>query len=115
MVLLGAELGKRLVGMPVPDSIVRGAADDRAVQSLADQVIERMWERSSDGGAILRASSFHMKARERWQDRVRYFVRLTTTTSVGDWESFDLPPSLGFLYPLLRFSRLVRKYWMRVP
>jgi hypothetical protein len=46
---------------------------------------------------------------------VRYALRLTTRAGVEDWEAIDLPPSLSFLYPVLRFPRLVMKYRSRVP
>ena len=67
------------------------------------------------GRSILGAGAFHMRARERWHDRVRYFVRLTTRVGVEDWQMADLPSWLAFLYPMLRFPRLLRKYGMRIP
>ena len=66
-------------------------------------------------GAIARAGSFHMRARERWSDKARYFVRLAITPGVEDWQFAELPGGLDFLYPALRVPRLLRKYWMRVP
>jgi len=115
MVLLGAELGRRLFDMPLPDAVVRAAAADRAVQTLADRVAVRMMETPEFDYTMLGSALFHMQARERWRDRLRYFVRLTMATGVEDWEIADLPSSLAFLYALLRFPRLIIKYCVRLP
>ena len=67
------------------------------------------------GSSILGAGAFHTSARERWRDRVRYFARLTTRVGVEDRQMADLPSWLAFLYPILRFPRLLRKYGLRIP
>jgi hypothetical protein len=115
MVLLGAELGRRLLDMPLPDAVARRAAADRAVQALAGRVAERMTETPGYDYTILESVLFHMQARERWRDRLRYLARLTTATGLEDWETIDLPPALAFLYALLRFPRLAIKYCTRLP
>jgi hypothetical protein len=124
MVLLGAELAGGLLEVSLPDSVTQGIAADRGARSVAAQVTARVLQSQGEEGAvqseaaaggILRAGSFHMGARERWQDRVRYSFRLATTAGVEDWQSVDLPSSMAFVYSLLRFPRLLRKYWMRVP
>ena len=115
MLLLGTELAGRLLEVPLPEPVSRRIDADRAVQALAAEVGTRLCQSPGGGGTIMGAGAFHMKARERWQDRVRYFVRLATTVGVEDWQIVDLPKSAAFLYPLLRFPRLLRKYWMRIP
>jgi hypothetical protein len=117
MVLLGAELAGALLDIPLPEPVVRCAAADRGVQSLAALVTARMFQSvtGTAGSTIVGAGVFHMRARERWQDRACYFVRLATTVGVEDWQGVNLPASLAFLYPVLRIPRLLRKYWMRIP
>jgi len=115
MLLLGTELAARLLGVPLPEPIVRGVAADRSVQTLAAEVTARLLQTRGPERSIRRAGVFHMRARERWQDRVRYFVRLTTRVGVEDWQAVDLPSSLAFLYLILRLPRLLRKYGMHIP
>jgi hypothetical protein len=115
MVLLGLTLAGTLLDIPLPEPVVRGGTADRSVQHLAAQVKERMLQAGSLEKSIVAAGLFHMSARERYGDRVRYFVRLASTVGVEDREFVNLPASLAFLYPVMRFPRLVRKYWMRIP
>lgn len=120
MMLLGAELARGLLEAPLPQPVIRSIAADPGIQRLVEQVQARMFRLKGtvkSGGftaqTIISEGSFHVQARERWLDRVRYFVRLATRTGVEDWQEVDLPFSLSFLYLLLRFPRLLRKYWSR--
>ena len=103
-----------LLAIPLPQAVVQSAPADRAVQTLAAQIAMSPRAEGPTGSLlrnILGAGSFHLRARENWQDRIRYFFRLATTVSIEDWEFVDLPSSLAFLYPMLRFPRLLQKYW----
>ena len=115
MILLGTALAGSLFEISLPEPILRGVAADRSVPTLAAQVTAGLLQTQAPGSNILGAGAFHMRARERWRDRVRYFVRLTTRVGVEDWQMADLPSWLVFLYPVLRFPRLLRKYGMRIP
>lgn len=115
MLFLGTELAARLLGVSLAEPIVRSVAADRSVPRLAAAVTARLLQNQGAESGILRAAAFHMRAREHWRDRVRYFVRLTTRVGVEDWQAADLPSSLAFLYPMLRLPRLLRKYGMRIP
>ena len=114
MILLGAALAGRLFEMPLPDPIRRGVEADRRVPTLAAQVSARLLQTGPARSSILGAGAFHMRARERWRDRVLYIGRLTTRVGVEDRQMADLPSWLAFLYPILRFPRLFRKYGMRI-
>ena len=59
---------------------------------------------------LLNKAAFHLRCRERWGDRIRYVLRLSTTSTIEDWTLVALPESLSFLYVLLRLPRLFRKY-----
>ncbi len=115
MALLGTGLAAHFFEAPVPEKIARQIADDNAVQALLTKVAAELFDSGAREGAIARAGVFHMRARERWLDKARYFARLAATPGIEDWEFADLPAGLDFLYPLLRVPRLLRKYWMRVP
>jgi hypothetical protein len=114
MTLLGVELAGQLFDTLLPQEVLCSIAADPGVKARATEVTARMLQsRGLDG--ILRAGFFHMLCRERWQDRTRYIARLATTVGVEDWQWFDLPSGFGFLYSVLRFPRLLRKYWLRIP
>jgi len=115
MVLLGTLLAGGLLEASLAEPILRGVAADRSVRKLAAQVTACLLRTQGPGSSILGAGAFHTSARERWRDRVRYFARLTTRVGVEDWQVADLPSWLAFVYPLLRFPRLLRKYGLRIP
>jgi len=115
MILLGVGLAHRLFEVRLPAEVEGAMVADRAVEGLVSTAIVAMLTDRIPEGAILKAARFHMRARERWQDRMRYMFRLATTPSIEDWESADLPASLSFLYFFLRFPRLLRKYSQRAP
>jgi hypothetical protein len=115
MVLLGLKLASSILEAPLPQSLLQSIESDRSVRILAAKVTARLFSPRDQPGGILRDGIFHMQAREHWQDRARYVYRLTTTPSLEDWQIVDLHPALTFLYPVLRFPRLLRKYWMRIP
>ena len=103
-----------------PDPAVANVLDaDREVALLAHDVAERIFEingkKRHDERAILKSAMLHMRMRERFGDRVRYGFRLGTRPGIEDWQSIALPGALRFLYPLLRYPRLVLKYRSRVP
>jgi len=115
MVLLGVNLAGSILKVSLPQSLLQSIQSDPVVRILTAQVIAHLFSPRDHPGKIFRAATFYIQSRERWQDRVRYLCRLTTTPGVEDWQLVDFPSSLAFLYPLLRFPRLLRKYWMRVP
>jgi len=106
MLHLGLDLAQHLFQAPLPPEVVATLAGDKAVVTLARQVCD--WQRQQPH-AISDASMFrfHLRARERTSDRLRYVVRLVLTPTVGDWQAIRLPSSLYPLYYLLRPLRLM--------
>jgi hypothetical protein len=119
MLLVAVNLAKAVFGIALAPVVREAIAADRAVDVLTAEITDSLFEQNGrarhDEKAIAQSGWLHMRLRERWGDRVRYAVRLTTRSGVEDWEAVDLPGSLSFLYPLLRFPRLVMKYRSRVP
>jgi Uncharacterised nucleotidyltransferase len=113
MVLLAVLLASRLLGVPLAEPVRRGIAADPPVPVLADKIIGTLFGAGHDERAILRSGLLHMRMRERPWDRLQYFFRLATRPGIEDWQTIDLPAPLRFLYPLLRFPRLVFKYGAR--
>lgn len=118
MLFLGLFLAHELLGTTLPAVIWKRIEDDITVKSLAEQVQRWLLRGSAQPPGIVEVSLFHLKARERWQDKVRYATRLSITPTAGDW-NLRLPPALFPLYYLLRPFRLIGTYapllWKRRP
>jgi len=57
---------------------------------------------------------FYIKARDGFLDRSRLHIRLATTPTVEDWESFPLPDHLFFLYYAIRPVRQACAYRTKI-
>lgn len=110
MLFLGLFLAHDWLGAALPETILKRMQDDMAAKALAGQVQEWILRDTGASLSILDSCRFHLKARERWQDRVRYSIRLAVTTTPGDWALVRLPSSLFPLYYLLRPFRLAAAY-----
>lgn len=94
MLFLGLQLARELVGARLPDFMVRAIEAERGVpllveasrQALSLAILE------AEGGAELTEdegwSFFHLKARERLRDKVRYLAGFAVTPSQLDWRTW---------------------------
>ncbi len=110
MLRLGLFLANELLGAPLPVNVEQDARADPAVAFLATRVRSWLFVDPEQQLGTLGSIAFHLKARERRQDRIRYCLRLALTTTVGDWDLVRLPSPLFPLYYLLRPIRLVGRY-----
>jgi hypothetical protein len=106
---LGLYLTSQLLGVPLPREIGREAQRDPVVRALAASVYRRL---AHNGGGVGPWSSglFHLRARERLRQRIEYCLRRALTPGEGDWQSWQLPAGLGFLYYPWRPLRLLRRH-----
>jgi hypothetical protein len=110
MLLLGVFLASDILGVRLPEEVSRRALADGSVKMLAAQVRKRLFREENDSPGIIRSAVFHLKARERARDRIKYLLRLALQTTVHDWLFIPIPRPLFFLYYLLRPVRLALKY-----
>jgi hypothetical protein len=110
IVLLGLLLVHNLLGTVIPEGILEQLQIDRSVKALANQVCTRLFLAPTEDTNLLSRTLFHLRVRERWQDRMRYCLRLATLTTLEDWALFPLPGSLSFIYTLIRPIRLLVTY-----
>ncbi len=110
MLQLGLFLANELLGAPLPVAVEREMRTDPVVASLATRLHSWLFVDPEQQPGTLGSIPFHLKARERWQDRTRYCLRLAFTTTAGDWALVRLPSPLFPLYYLLRPIRLVGTY-----
>ena len=106
MLELGLLLARDVLRVHLPDPVAAVMDADREAGRLCAEVDEQM--RLYPGvpytaGAELR---FHLRARERLRDRLRYLFTLAATPSYSDWKALPLPAGLFPLYYLIRPLRL---------
>jgi hypothetical protein len=96
--------------MALPGAVLERALGDSAAMSLAVQVGAWLFdETSSPSGEWPFAQSFHLRARERAQDRARYLLYWATIPTMAELGYLQLPETLSFLYYLLRPIRVVKR------
>jgi hypothetical protein len=113
MVLLGLLLAHDLLGADMPDIFRQAVDNDRKLVSLAAYVQERLFQNPGEAPGLYAGTHFHLSARERWLDRVRYCLGVAAVTTSEDWSLVRLPASLSFVYSLIRPFRLLGTYGLR--
>lgn len=114
MTALGVRLACQCFGLPEPDGFAAGAGA-RAL-ALPPKLVGQA-RRFLEGTAKCRGMAevrFHLAARERWRDRVRYVLLLLFTPGYGDWRAVRLPAGWFWLHwvirPLRRLGSSARQF-----
>ena len=113
MLRLGVWLAHELLGVPLPDPIAQAATTDPSVRSLAGDVLRRYAGKGRTELTAAAAARFHLRARERIRDRIRYVGLLVAMPTYQDWRTLPLPPRVSWLYyplrPFLLAWRVIRR------
>jgi hypothetical protein len=112
--LLGLRLASELVAAPLPERAGDPARRDPRVGRLAGQTLERIFAGNAGPPGLVEGSLFHLRALDRFRDRVRYCAHLALTPTPRDWAAIRLPAALAPLYYLVRPLRLAGKYALRL-
>ncbi|MBE9145098.1 nucleotidyltransferase domain-containing protein [Planktothrix mougeotii] len=107
MLFLGLTLADHLLGTILPQDILQKIKADPEVASLADQVYKQLVYQVDSSFKDGSTTRFHLKVRERLQDRVRYFFKVAITPTTTDWLVLPLAKFPAFIYYLLRPLRLI--------
>ena len=100
---LGVYLSWKLLDAPVPGSIVNEIKKDRTIPVLAQEAIAFMFRKPLNQNKITnRFSSFHIRVRDSYTDKFKYFLRLIFCPTNKEWSNFPLPARLSFLHHFLR-------------
>ena len=108
MLLLGLFLVHELLGVNLPTEVLQRFQQSKILWRMGNQVCERLFLKPEDVPSQLELTRFRLRSRERLRDRITYCFRRALSPTYKDLENFSLPPSLEFLYPLVRPFRLIR-------
>lgn len=108
MFLLGVHLAHRLLDAPVPPEVKRRCDADQRLMSLADNIIEHLFNGPTHIPATSREIfKYNIGVRKTLGARARYLLYMFRPTD-SDLGSRSLPSSLSFAYYLTRPFRLFR-------
>ncbi len=112
ILFLGLRLAKECLDAPVPTSLHERLYGDSTISDLAHWVQKR-WlftEEGLDRTPRWEQFRFFLRTRRRWRNRwplLREYGGLALTPTEKDRALIDLPPSLSFLYYLIRPFRIL--------
>lgn len=109
MLLLGLCLANRLLDAPLPEHVKSKLSADTKVDSLANEVLKRLFGGVGQAPASMSESfRFNWALRAGWRSRLRY-CRLLFQPTDADIETIPLPRPLSFAYYLMRPYGLLRR------
>lgn len=108
ILFLGLFLAREFFAAKLPEEVARRISEDTALATLGTWVRASLVKPQAD--SLRQSIMFHVRAKDRGLDKLRYCARLLFTTTPVDWQILPLPGSLSFLYAFLRPFRLAKKY-----
>jgi len=102
MVLVGLALARKLLGVRLPDELMREIEHSSEVQRLAALAESFIFSHTDIEPSIFESCLFHIRSRERPRDRVSYLIRFAVEPTVGDIACLTLPQPLRYLVRPLR-------------
>lgn len=105
IVLAGLLLAREL-GAVLPPQVCDELEDDRAVTRFTQKISGQMFAPEPGQGRLRQWLASQLSIRERKRDKVKALFRLTFTPRDYDWRIASVPPSLNFLYYLIRPIRM---------
>jgi hypothetical protein len=109
VLFLGLSLASDLLGAPLPASLLKEIKSDPNIEKISENIYDTLsLPRVTFQKQEIRSdfSSFHLKIRDHWSDRIRYCISLFFRPSRQEWRSFRLPAASSFLHYFLRPVRL---------
>ena len=109
VLFLGLSLASDLLGAPLPASLLKEIKSDHTLEKITEDIYDDLFLPRftfQQQGISSDFSSFHMKIRDNWSDRICYCMSLFFRPSRQEWRYFHLPASSFFLYYFLRPVRL---------
>jgi len=92
---LGLSLTRSLLGAELDPVIISWIGEDRAVAALRRQVCSALDRTAPEPIRSPYRSSFYVRTRERWRDRVTFVAGTLLTPTEADWRALRLPSRLS--------------------
>jgi hypothetical protein len=102
MLLLGLALAEDLFSSALPAAVSSAIRRDPTCLRLVQQSKQHLFAPGAPEGSFQHVSRYHLRARERIGDRVRYVWRTITTPRFNHYRMVKLPDSLLFGYVLVK-------------
>lgn len=109
---LALRLADALWGMPMPEKVRAAVEGDNAAGRLAGDVLSGLARPDEPRVVPAEESRFYLATRERFADRLRYYIFWTLTPNSRDRSFLPLPGPLTPLYYLVRPLRIAAD-WLR--
>lgn len=106
MLALALALAERMLGATLPNEVSGELVHDAVVERLIAEVLRR-FNAEQDAPTAVAATRFRVRARERWQDRVRHVVLRGVLPTREDCAVLPLPAHLWPVAALVRPLRLM--------
>lgn len=122
VLLLGISLAETVFHANSPPLVSQRIQDDPEVRKLTLRILGEIFSgravfspvSSPDGIPDITEELLYLQARERFRDRMRYYLRRGTSPTREDLDSYILPGFLSPLYPVIRIGRMIKKYNCRI-
>lgn len=107
---LAVSLARDILGAEAPNLPTENV--DKTTALLEREVLERLFSKISPTDP--KTELFYIRARERSQDKLRYYIYRAILPTQEDWNCINLPASLFPFYSLVRPVRLMNRYGSKV-
>jgi len=112
ILFLGLSLAKILLDIDLPDDVLHKVQSDAKIKSLTRIVYQHLFSPTNNSLGIGERSFFHLRSFKTLSEPLQYLYFALIPPSIVEFEIFELPSSLFFLYYLIRPFRLLGKYSM---
>ena len=110
LLLLGLYLANRVVGAPLPQSVLEQARNDARIRWLAGRVIEQYVGNLDSSRGVWPRALFRFRSSDRFWPGLRQLFRLTMSPTETDRQTVQLPGFLAPFYSIVRPFRLLGEY-----
>ncbi|MEM8673514.1 MAG: nucleotidyltransferase family protein [Cyanobacteria bacterium P01_G01_bin.67] len=115
VIFLSLFLARNLLDAKIPDFIWQQMELDPVLPQLIIRVYDKLFSEPSDLAGTVETTLFHIKTRERWQDKVQSAFGLMKLSgwlhpTKRDRQLIPLPGLFSFLYYLIRPIRVLIRY-----
>lgn len=116
-------LMRKYLHTPLPQDIWQKVMADKIVQSMAQQRAANLLKEPQVPCSTYAQALFHLRATDRFRDKIHFCYRQAMTPTVVDWLAWPLPRPLFFLYYFFHplriagnlFRRCLNRFYSSLP